>query len=108
MSEQLFSVTGSNFQAEVLESETPVLVNFFAEWCGPCRVIQPILEELDNERQDLRIVSLDVDNNSQVSAAYEVLSIPTMILFKGGQVIDKLIGARSKKHLEAELDAALA
>jgi len=85
MAGKLTDVTDNNFQAEVLESEKPVLVDFWAAWCGPCRVVAPVLEEIASERDDLRIVKLDVDANQQTAANYEVLSIPTMILFKNGQ-----------------------
>jgi thioredoxin 1 len=101
-------VTDTNFQAEVLESDTPVLVDFWAPWCGPCRIVAPVLEQIANERDDLRIVKLNVDDNHQTAATFEVLSIPTLILFKGGQVAKKVIGAYPKKRLEAELEPALA
>jgi thioredoxin len=101
-------VTDQNFQAEVLESDTAVLVDFWAPWCGPCRVIAPHLEELNEERQDLRVVKLNVDDNQQTAAQYEVLSIPTLILFKNGQAAKKVIGALPKKRLEAELEPVLA
>src|SRR3712207_2465109 len=108
MAAKITDVTDTNFQAEVIESETPVLVDFWAPWCGPCRVVAPVLEEIDREREDLRIVKLNVDDNQQTAAAFDVLSIPTMILFKDGQVAKKIIGAYPKKRLEAELEPALA
>jgi thioredoxin 1 len=108
MAGSLSDVTDNNFQAEVLESDTPVLVDFWAAWCGPCRVVAPVLEEIAAERDDLRIVKLNVDENQQTAAAFEVLSIPTMILFKNGQVAKKIIGAYPKKRLESELEPALA
>ncbi|MGI8632587.1 MAG: thioredoxin [Solirubrobacterales bacterium] len=101
-------VTDTNFQADVIESGTPVLVDFWAPWCGPCRVVAPVLEELAGERDDVQIAKLNVDENQQTAAKYEVLSIPTMILFKNGQVEKKLIGAMNKRKLVAELDPALA
>jgi thioredoxin 1 len=107
MAGTLTDVTDSNFQAEVIESEKPVLVDFWAAWCGPCRVVAPVLEEIASERDDLRIVKLDVDANQQTAANYEVLSIPTMILFKNGQVAKKIIGAYPKKRLESELESSL-
>jgi thioredoxin 1 len=108
MAGTLIDVTDSTFQAEVIESETPVLVDFWAPWCGPCRVVGPILEEIAGEREDLRVVKLNVDENQLTAARYEVLSIPTMILFKDGQVAKKVIGAYPKRRLQAELEPALA
>jgi thioredoxin 1 len=107
MAGALPDVTDTNFQAEVLESEQPVLVDFWAPWCGPCRVVGPVLEEIASERDDLRIVKLNVDENQQTAAQFEVLSIPTMILFKNGQVAKKVIGAYPKKRLESELESEL-
>jgi thioredoxin 1 len=104
MAGTLQDVTDTNFQAEVIESDQPVLVDFWAPWC----VVAPVLEEIASERQDLRIVKLNVDENQQTAAGFEVLSIPTMILFRGGQPVKKVIGAYPKKKLEAELASALA
>jgi thioredoxin 1 len=104
----LTEITDSNFQSEVIESDKPVLVDFWAPWCGPCRVVAPVLEEIAGERPELRIVKLNVDENQQTAAAFQVLSIPTMILFKGGQAVKTVIGAYPKKRLEAELGPALA
>jgi thioredoxin 1 len=108
MAGTLQDVSDANFQAEVIESETPVLVDFWAPWCGPCRVVAPVLEEIAGERPDLRIVKLNVDDNQQTAAAFDVLSIPTMILFKNGQVAKKIVGAYPKRKLEAEIEPALA
>ena len=101
-------VTDTNFQAEVLENDQPVLVDFWAPWCGPCRVVAPVLEEIAGERDDLRIVKLNTDENPQVASQYQVLSIPTLILFKNGEAVKKVIGAYPKKRLEAELEPVLA
>jgi thioredoxin 1 len=108
MAGALSDVTDNNFQAEVLEADGPVLVDFWAPWCGPCRVVAPVLEEIAQERPDLRIVKLNVDDNQQTAAKYEVLSIPTMILFKNGAPATKIIGAYPKRKIEKELEPALA
>jgi thioredoxin 1 len=107
MAGALPDVTDNNFQAEVIESETPVLVDFWAPWCGPCRVVGPILEEIASERNDLKVVKLNTDENPETAAAFQVLSIPTMILFKGGEPAKKIIGAYPKRKLEAELEPVL-
>jgi len=108
MADNVFEVTDSNFQAEVVESSDPVLVDFWAPWCGPCRMVAPVLEEIANERDNLRIAKLNVDENQQTAAQFQVISIPTMILFKNGEAAKKIIGAYPKKRLEAELEPALA
>ena len=108
MAGTLPDVTDTNFQAEVLEAEQPTLVDFWAPWCGPCRVVGPVLEEIDAERQDLRVVKLNIDENQRTAAQFGVMSIPTMILFKNGQPAKTIIGAYPKKKLEAELEPALA
>ena len=85
MAGTLPQITDNNFDAEVLEADKPVLVDFWAPWCGPCRVVAPVLEEIQSEREDLKIVKLDIDENPQTAARFQVLSIPTMILFKNGE-----------------------
>jgi thioredoxin 1 len=108
MAGTLTEVTDSNFQAEVIEAEGPVLVEFWAPWCGPCRVVAPVLEEIAAERPELRVVKLNIDDNQQTAAQFQVLSIPTMILFKAGEPAKTVIGAYPKKRLEQELEPALA
>jgi len=101
-------VTDGTFQSEVLESEQPVLVDFWAPWCGPCRVVHPILEEMSAERDEFRIVSINTDENQETAVRYDVLSIPTLILFKDGVEAKRVIGAMPKRRLESELEPALA
>mgnify|MGYP003888703379 CR=1 FL=1 len=92
------AVTDENFQSEVLDSSTPVLVDFWAEWCGPCRAIAPVLDELSTELAGrVKIVKLNVDDNPGTASKYGVRSIPTMILFKGGEAADMKIGAGTPK-----------
>jgi thioredoxin 1 len=101
-------VTDGDFQAEVLENEHPVLVDFWAPWCGPCRVVAPVLEEIADERDNLRIVKVNIDENQQTAMNYQILAIPTMVLFRDGQEAKRIQGAMPKKRLEAELEPALA
>jgi thioredoxin 1 len=108
MAGSITEVTDTTFQAEVLESDQPVLVDFWAPWCGPCRVIAPILEEMAAERDDLRIVKLNIDENMQTPANYGILAIPTMILFRDGAEATRIQGQKPRKRLEAELEPALA
>ncbi len=102
------AVTDNNFQAEVIESDKPTLVDFWAPWCGPCRVVAPVLEEIASERDDIKIVKLNVDDNQQTAARYGVMSIPTLILFRHGEVAHQIVGLRKKRQLEQEIEPVLA
>jgi thioredoxin 1 len=99
--------TDASFTAEVLESDVPVLVDFWAAWCPPCRAMHPILEQLDAERDDLRVVGLDCDSHPATAARYGILSMPTFMVFQHGEPILKLVGSRPRRKLEAELAEVL-
>ena len=100
-------ISDDNFAAEVLESDRPVVVDFDAAWCAPCRVMTPILEELAAERDDVRFVKLDVDSNQTTVARYGVMSMPTFMVFDGGEPVLTLIGARPKRKLAEELSVVV-
>ncbi len=100
--------TDDNFANEVLQSDKPVLVDFWAVWCGPCKNIAPIVEELATEYEGkAKIGKLDVDNNQESAIKYGVRSIPTLLIFKGGKVMDTIIGAVPKVHIKQKLESAL-
>ena len=98
------AVTDDSFRAEVLESERPVVVDFWAAWCGPCRLMSPILEEIAQERDDLRVVKVDTDAHQRVAAEYGVLSMPTFMVFRDGAPVGQIVGARPKQRLLADLE----
>ncbi|MBN4054771.1 thioredoxin [Nitrospira defluvii] len=102
------TLSDDNFKAEVLESKTPILVDFWAAWCGPCRAIAPAIEILSSEFEGrAKVGKLDVDNNPATASGYQVSSIPTLLFFKNGEIVDRVVGVVSKKVLSEKLDAIL-
>jgi thioredoxin 1 len=97
----------AHFDSEVLESDLPVLVDFTAAWCAPCRIMDPLLAELAAERDDLRIVKVDVDQNQATAARYGVMSMPTFMVFKNGEPAATFVGSRPKRRLAQEIDAVI-
>ena len=103
---KLLEITAANFESEVLNSDLPVLIDFWAAWCGPCRMVAPVVEELAGEYEGkVKIGKLDVDNNQQTAIKYGVRSIPTLLIFKNGEIKDTIIGAVPKSQISQKLDA---
>ena len=92
-------VTKESFKQEVLESKTPVLVDFYADWCGPCRMLAPVIDEISAERSDIKVCKINVDNDSELAAAYGVMSIPSLFVFKNGEVSNHALGALPKNQI---------
>lgn len=102
------AVTDATFEAEVLKSDKPVLVDFWAEWCAPCRKVEPLLEEIAQEMGDkVTVVKLNIDENPETARAYQVMSVPTLTVFKGGQPVQSVAGAKPKSDLVKMIEAAL-
>ncbi|MEO1330088.1 MAG: thioredoxin [Pseudomonadota bacterium] len=96
------AITDASFEDDVLKADKPVVVDFWAEWCGPCKAIAPMLEELAAERSDVTIAKLNIDENGEATAKYGIRGIPTLLLFKGGEVVDTKVGAPSNKNALAQ------
>ncbi|MFO7986229.1 MAG: thioredoxin [Desulfatiglandaceae bacterium] len=104
----LLQVTDGNFDEEIIQSETPAMVDFWAEWCGPCKMVGPVVEELAKDYDGkIKIAQMDVDQNRETPARFGIRNIPTLILFKNGEVAQTIVGAYPKSHLDAELKKLL-
>jgi thioredoxin 1 len=104
-SPSIVTLTDQNFEQEVLKSGTPVLVDFWAEWCGPCKMVAPILDELATEYgAKVKIAKVNIDDHQGLAGQFRITSIPTLLFFKGGQVVDQVVGLRSKKDFKTKLD----
>ncbi len=104
----LLEVTDDNFDTEIMDSNIPVLVDFWAEWCGPCRMVTPVVEELANDyKGKVKVAKMNVDENRQTPAKFGIRAIPTLIFFKGGEVAQTIVGAQPKSHIEEELKKLL-
>ena len=109
MAGPILEITDATFQTDVMESEQPVLVDFWAPWCGPCRMIAPMVEELANEnRGSFKVAKINIDDNPSSATNYGVSSIPTLMIFKAGEVVERFVGVQPKTRLQAAIDAAKA
>ncbi len=104
----MIEVNESNFKEEVLDSPIPVLVDFWAEWCVPCKMVEPIVEELEKEKSGkLKVVRINVDDNQNIAIQYGIMSIPTLMIFSNGKLVDQIVGAVPKRVIEAKIDKVL-
>ncbi|MEE8577855.1 MAG: thioredoxin [candidate division Zixibacteria bacterium] len=102
------SITDDTFEAEVLQSDKPVLVDFWANWCAPCKMIAPFLDEIADEMgEKVKIVKMDIDANQNVPRKYNIMSIPSLLIFKGGEVVDQIVGAKPKVQISERLEKAI-
>ncbi len=100
----VMTITKDNFQKEVVESAKPVLLDFWAGWCGPCRMVSPIIDEIAGEKPDIKVGKINVDEQRELAAAFNVMSIPTLVVIKEGKVVNQAMGARPKQQIVAMLD----
>lgn len=100
----VLTITKDNFESEVLKSEKPVLIDFWAAWCGPCKMVNPVIDEIAEERDDILVGKINIDEQMELAQKYGVMSIPTMIVFKNGEVANKNVGAIPKENILAMLD----
>ncbi len=99
--------SSESFKTEVLDHKGTVMVDFYADWCGPCKVTEPIIDELSNEMKDVKFVKIDVDASQDLASQYSIFSIPTFLIFKNGKVAGQFVGAQSKDHFEEEISRAV-
>lgn len=100
----VIKLESKDFKAEVLEAKGKVLVDFYADWCGPCRMMEPVFEELSNEKENVKFCKINVDESGEIAQQYGVMSIPTFIVFEDGQIVNKMIGGRSKDELAKSVE----
>ncbi len=95
----VIELTQANYQKEVIESDKPVLIDFFATWCGPCKMVSPVVDEIAGERPDIKVCKLDVDKNLDLARTFQVMRVPTLVAMKNGEIINKIVGAMPKAQI---------